>query len=150
LGTADGDNSGGTQREASSNQQQQQQLSSSSATRPTTRFMISHQEDLYQVNEWIKFLVPFFGTFSISTWQLFSSFCCVIGSILTLPIIWLLTAGGTRGNVSGAGINGMGRRAGGGAGGGKDVKQGKLQGNLLQGSKEAEKWLSPVSGRIGL
>jgi len=64
------------------------------------QYYIAKQEDLYQVNEWIKFLVPFdIGTFIISIVQLIATWFCLAGTIAFFPLVWLLTHSGDRGNV---------------------------------------------------
>lgn len=64
------------------------------------RFMIAKQEDLYQMNEFIKFLVPFgIGNFLVTAWQLFATSLCLASTIVFFPFVWMLTHGGNSGNV---------------------------------------------------
>lgn len=50
------------------------------------RYLISQQEDLYQVNEFIKFVVPFgIGDSVWTIWQLVSTSFCVALAIVFLP-----------------------------------------------------------------
>ncbi|KAB5532753.1 hypothetical protein GE09DRAFT_1291928 [Coniochaeta sp. 2T2.1] len=64
------------------------------------RYYVAKQEDLYQVNEWIKFIVPFgIGDAIISAGQLFATYLSLLGSIVFFPLVWILTHGGDSGNV---------------------------------------------------
>lgn len=75
-------------------------LSDQQASASEGQYLIAKQEDLYQVNEWIKFIVPFgIGEALVSLWQLFASTVCVAGSIVLFPLVWILTHGGDSGNV---------------------------------------------------
>lgn len=66
-----------------------------------TKYLIAKQEDLYQVNEWIKFLVPFgIGNALVGAYMLFVTVICAVGSFVMWPVIWILTAGGQTGNVA--------------------------------------------------
>lgn len=63
-------------------------------------YMVAKQEDLYQVNEWIKFIVPYgIGNAIISAWQLFVTAVCLAGTVALFPFVWILTHGGAGGNV---------------------------------------------------
>jgi hypothetical protein len=75
---------------------------SASEPEPTSegQYYITKQEDLYQVNEWIKFIVPFgIGDFFISLGQQFVTALCLVGTIVFFPLVWILTHGGDSGNV---------------------------------------------------
>lgn len=49
-------------------------------------YYITSQNDLYQTNEWIKFLVPWgIGSTLMVAWQLFATLQCVIGAIILFP-----------------------------------------------------------------
>ena len=50
-----------------------------------TRFYIVRQEDHYQVDEFIKFLLPGLGPLFVLTWQLCSTLLCIVGCIF---LIW--------------------------------------------------------------
>jgi hypothetical protein len=64
------------------------------------QYLIARQEDLYQVNEWIKFIVPFgVGEALVSLGQLLAAFMCMAGAVALYPVVWILTHGGESGNV---------------------------------------------------
>lgn len=52
-------------------------------------YFIQSQNDLYQVNEWIKFISPF-GILSLLllTWQLIATGLCVLGAVALWPVSW--------------------------------------------------------------
>ncbi|EJT72330.1 hypothetical protein GGTG_09196 [Gaeumannomyces tritici R3-111a-1] len=50
------------------------------------RYMIAKQEDHYQVNEYLRFVVPVLGPLVWTAWQLISSLICVL---LTMPLFVL-------------------------------------------------------------
>lgn len=54
------------------------------------RYYIQSQNDLYQVNEWIKF-TSLFGILSlvVMTWQLVATGLCVLGALLFWPVSWV-------------------------------------------------------------
>ncbi|KAF5613794.1 flavin-binding monooxygenase [Fusarium subglutinans] len=58
--------------------------------RQNPRYYIASQEDLYPVNDCIQFLCPGLGPFLWTIWQLYSTWLCVIGSLLFLPVYFLL------------------------------------------------------------
>ncbi|TDZ35308.1 hypothetical protein C8034_v005471 [Colletotrichum sidae] len=49
------------------------------------QFIVS-QEDHYQVGEWLKFLIPFFGYWAWHIWTLFATILCVFGALIGLPV----------------------------------------------------------------
>ncbi|CAF9905146.1 MAG: hypothetical protein HETSPECPRED_004892 [Heterodermia speciosa] len=53
-------------------------------------YFIQSQNDLYQVNEWIKFASPL-GILSlfIFAWQLIATGLCVLGAITFWPVSWI-------------------------------------------------------------
>lgn len=57
------------------------------------RYFIAHQEDLYQFNECVQFLLPGLGPLLWSVWQLWSTALCVVGSVVLLPLYLLLNRG---------------------------------------------------------
>jgi hypothetical protein len=64
------------------------------------KYLIAKQDDLYQTNEFIKFLVPFgIGDFFTTLIQLFAAAFSLAGTIAFYPLVWILTDGGARGNV---------------------------------------------------
>lgn len=64
------------------------------------RFLIAKQEDLYQTNQWIKFLLPFgIGSTMVVSIQVFVAAFCAVSVVFTFPIVWLLDRGGVGGNV---------------------------------------------------
>ncbi|EAW07033.1 uncharacterized protein ACLA_087380 [Aspergillus clavatus NRRL 1] len=54
-----------------------------------TRYYIAKQEDLYQVSEWIKFLVPHVGHLIVLAFQSFATLFCIVGVAVFYPILWL-------------------------------------------------------------
>ncbi|KAI9902420.1 hypothetical protein N3K66_001772 [Trichothecium roseum] len=57
------------------------------------RFYIASQEDLYQVNDCLQFLLPGLGPMLWFGWQVYSTVLCVIGSLLFLPLYLVLNKG---------------------------------------------------------
>ncbi|OIW32108.1 hypothetical protein CONLIGDRAFT_712505 [Coniochaeta ligniaria NRRL 30616] len=63
-------------------------------------YLIAKQEDLYQVNEFVKFVAPFgVGDALVSAWHLFATAMCVVGAAALFPFVWVLTNRGEGGNV---------------------------------------------------
>ncbi|KAL5691622.1 hypothetical protein EMGR_006778 [Emarellia grisea] len=54
-----------------------------------TLYYITKQEDLYQVSEWIKFLVPHVGHLFVLAFQSFATLFCLLGVVILYPIMWL-------------------------------------------------------------
>ncbi|KAK0672306.1 hypothetical protein QBC41DRAFT_243954 [Cercophora samala] len=54
------------------------------------KYYITHQEDLYQVTEFLKFISLAPGSMMYGTWQLFSTVMCVVGAIILGPLMQLL------------------------------------------------------------
>ncbi|TID00066.1 hypothetical protein CH35J_005454 [Colletotrichum higginsianum] len=52
------------------------------------QFIVS-QEDHYQIGEWLKFLVPFFGYWAWHAWTLFATVLCVVGAFFGYPLTLL-------------------------------------------------------------
>ncbi|KAK3186674.1 hypothetical protein K4F52_004420 [Lecanicillium sp. MT-2017a] len=57
------------------------------------RYFIASQEDLYQMNEALHFIMPGFGRQVWTIWQLVSTVICVILSLITLPLFLFLNKG---------------------------------------------------------
>ena len=57
---------------------------------PTSRYYIASQEDLYQMNEALQFIMPGFGRRLWTVWQLVSTLICVLLSLITLPLYLFL------------------------------------------------------------
>ncbi len=57
------------------------------------RYFIASQEDLYQMNEALHFIMPGFGRQVWTVWQLVSTVICVILSLITLPLFLFLNKG---------------------------------------------------------
>lgn len=56
-----------------------------------TLYFIQSQNDLYQVSEFIKFIVPYgIGSGLILLWHFGNTLLCVLGAIALSPITWLL------------------------------------------------------------
>lgn len=64
-----------------------------------THYYIAKQEDLYQVSEFIKFIVPHLGQFFVLMWQAFATLFCIIGVALFWPLVWLEESGWIPGRV---------------------------------------------------
>ncbi len=54
------------------------------------RYMIAKQEDLYQVNEFLKFIVPLVGAPGWFAWQVLSTIMCLFGVLVCWPVLSLL------------------------------------------------------------
>ncbi|PNP82279.1 hypothetical protein FNYG_04468 [Fusarium nygamai] len=65
-------------------------LEDSKPRRQNPRYYIASQEDLYPVNDCIQFLCPGLGPFLWTIWQLYSTWLCAMGSLLFLPVYFLL------------------------------------------------------------
>jgi len=52
------------------------------------KYYIKSQEDLYQVNDLIKFFVPFVGAGFLWTCQLLATFGCTLGALIFAPFTW--------------------------------------------------------------
>ncbi|KAM7204504.1 hypothetical protein V8F20_003620 [Naviculisporaceae sp. PSN 640] len=73
----------------------------SSPSSRSTRYLIKSQEDYYQVNEFLKFLLGIPGAYLWSIWQIFSTIVCVLGAAVFAPLMnlsglgaWLASTGG--------------------------------------------------------
>ncbi|KAG8416337.1 hypothetical protein J3458_006929 [Metarhizium acridum] len=64
------------------------------------KYYISAQEDLYQMNDCVQFLVPRVGPWLWLLWQLFSTSLCVLGALVLLPVYYLLNGGKTAKKVA--------------------------------------------------
>lgn len=54
------------------------------------KYYISSQNDLYQTDQAIQFLLPWgVGTALVWMWHLWATFFCVLGAILLAPVTWL-------------------------------------------------------------
>ncbi|VUC21989.1 unnamed protein product [Clonostachys rosea] len=58
--------------------------------RERARYYISSQEDLYTINDCIRFLVPGVGPLLWCLWQLYSTLLCVVGSLVFMPLYLVL------------------------------------------------------------
>ncbi|KAK3353071.1 hypothetical protein B0T25DRAFT_200677 [Lasiosphaeria hispida] len=95
--------------------------SSSSGTprrQTPTRYRIKRQEDLYQVNDSLKFLFMAPGAAVYAGWQLFSTFLCLLGVIFLGPVVRMLAGLDARWQAVGGHAQAR-RRLNGGAGGGR-------------------------------
>lgn len=53
------------------------------------RYYISKQNDLYQTDSWIRFVVPFgIGALLVILWQYIATGLCVLGAAAFWPISW--------------------------------------------------------------
>jgi hypothetical protein len=58
------------------------------------KYYIYSQEDLYQTNEWIKFVIPYGVGYALMTiWQYYATILCCIGVLLGWGLIWLQEQG---------------------------------------------------------
>ncbi|KAF6820155.1 hypothetical protein CSOJ01_00858, partial [Colletotrichum sojae] len=62
------------------------QSSDASAVGARQRQFIVHQEDHYQVGEWLKFILPFFGFWIWHILTLFATILCAVGAGVGYPI----------------------------------------------------------------
>ncbi|KAM0163074.1 hypothetical protein ACHAPG_001446 [Botrytis cinerea] len=62
--------------------------SESNSSAPQTKYLIKHQEDLYQSAELVKFFWPG-GTQIISFWRLIATFLCILGAMIFAPMTWM-------------------------------------------------------------
>ncbi|KAL7902950.1 hypothetical protein HDV63DRAFT_362704 [Trichoderma sp. SZMC 28014] len=60
------------------------------------RYYITSQEDLYQTNDFVAFVLPYFGPLLVFLWQLYSTGLSVIGSLLFLPVYYFLNGSGVK------------------------------------------------------
>ncbi|KAI7817184.1 hypothetical protein BC939DRAFT_466734 [Gamsiella multidivaricata] len=58
-----------------------------SRTSDDSKYYIHKQEDLYQVNEFVKFVWPY-GDIVLTIWQCFMALLCVVGALLLAPLTW--------------------------------------------------------------
>ncbi|KAF7894325.1 hypothetical protein EAF00_007839 [Botryotinia globosa] len=59
-----------------------------SASASETKYLIKHQEDLYQSAELVKFFWPG-GTQIISLWRLIATLLCIVGAMMFAPMTWM-------------------------------------------------------------
>lgn len=57
------------------------------------RYLIASQEDLYQANDCIQFLLPGLGPLLWTAWQLWAALMCLVGSLVLLPLYLVLNKG---------------------------------------------------------
>lgn len=60
----------------------------SSEGRRRTKYLIKHQEDLYQSTEIVKFFWPG-GTKIIGFWRLVATVLCILGAMVFAPMTWM-------------------------------------------------------------
>lgn len=54
------------------------------------KYFIHSQNDLYQTNEWIKFLVPWgVGAFLVIAWQFWATILCILGTMTYDAVTWV-------------------------------------------------------------
>ncbi|KAK4199638.1 hypothetical protein QBC40DRAFT_340374 [Triangularia verruculosa] len=75
------------------------------------KYYITHQEDLYQVTEFLKFISLTPGSMVYGTWQLFSAFLCVIGAIVLGPLMEMFFGAVGLGKQKGQELRREGREA---------------------------------------
>lgn len=56
---------------------------------PHKKWLIQSQNDLYQTDEFIKFVLFFGGCSAIMAWQFFATFVCVLGALIMWPVTYL-------------------------------------------------------------
>ncbi|KAK2616505.1 hypothetical protein QQS21_000548 [Conoideocrella luteorostrata] len=64
------------------------------------KYFIASQEDFYQMNDCVQFLVPRVGQYFWLVWQLFSTWLCVVGAVLLLPVYYLMNGNKTAKKVA--------------------------------------------------
>jgi hypothetical protein len=64
--------------------------------RQSAKYYIASQEDLYPVTDCIQFLCPGLGPFLWRIWQLYSTWLCVMGSLLFLPVYFLFNGSSSK------------------------------------------------------
>lgn len=83
-----------TQRPSSSSSTRNSNTSYSEALagpgQERSRYYITNQNDLYQVNDFVNFLLPGLGPVLWFLWQLYSTGLCVLGSLVFLPLYMVL------------------------------------------------------------
>jgi hypothetical protein len=58
--------------------------------RHSEKYYIAQQNDLYAVDQWIKFVLPLgIGTFLVAIWHFITLVATVLGAIVATPIVWL-------------------------------------------------------------
>ncbi|KAM0253901.1 hypothetical protein ACHAQJ_007076 [Trichoderma viride] len=57
------------------------------------RYYVVSQEDLYQTNDFVAFVLPYFGPLLVFLWQLYATGLSVIGSLLFLPVYYFMNGG---------------------------------------------------------
>lgn len=61
-----------------------------STSNSARKYYIQSQNDLYQTNEFIKFVLPWgIGSTMVFFWQVFATFMCIVGAMLFWPLTWL-------------------------------------------------------------
>ncbi|KAL7943341.1 hypothetical protein V8C42DRAFT_328803 [Trichoderma barbatum] len=60
------------------------------------RYYIASQEDLYQTNDFVAFVVPYLGPLLVFLWQLYSAGLTVLCSILFLPVYYFINSSQAR------------------------------------------------------
>jgi len=53
------------------------------------KYYIKSQEDLYQLNEVVKFFWPG-GATIVWFWQIFATFLCIVGALMLAPVTWMI------------------------------------------------------------
>ncbi|KAF5653842.1 monooxygenase [Fusarium heterosporum] len=85
-----------TQLSSESSSDEDEPNENSKPRRQNPKYYIASQEDLYPVNDCIQFLCPGLGPFLWSIWQLYSTWLCFVGSLLFLPLFFLLNGTSTK------------------------------------------------------
>ena len=53
------------------------------------KYYIQSQNDLYQTDEFIKFVLPWgIGSTVVTIWQIFATFLCILGAMTLWPLTW--------------------------------------------------------------
>ncbi|TFA98000.1 hypothetical protein CCMA1212_010237 [Trichoderma ghanense] len=60
------------------------------------RYYIASQEDLYQTNDFVAFVVPYLGPLLVLLWQLYSTAVTVGCSLLFLPLYYFMNSSGVK------------------------------------------------------
>lgn len=79
---------------------QQNSLSYAEVSKPNDQvkhlYYIASQEDMYPVSDTLQFLCPGLGPLLWRAWQLYSSWMCVLGSLILMPVFLLLNSRPTK------------------------------------------------------
>ncbi|KAF2723710.1 hypothetical protein K431DRAFT_282803 [Polychaeton citri CBS 116435] len=91
----------------------------------TGKYLIREQNDLYQVDQFVRFVLPWgIGVFGVLLWHFWATAACVLGAIIFAPLTWLEESqakkrGAVNGDQNGEGEDDVKRLMGFGSEGGR-------------------------------